>query len=252
MKTYIQEELRRHLPSVWQWHAYRKYLHASYGEQEIHVLSQLVDPDRFAIDVGVHEGIYSRHLAKLCRGVIGFEANPVSAAFCQAALGKLAAIHNYALSDAPGMAKLRVPVSEEGRAETALGTAAPTNSLGGRSSREIEVSAARLDDFQLPPVGFIKIDVEGHEEAVLRGAEATIARNRPVLMIEIEERHNPGALRRIFERLRADGFRTACLVSGRLQDAPAPEALAARSPADQGYINNFFFIPAEGRKLPVQ
>ena len=33
------------------------------------------------------------------------------------------------------------------------------------------VPKKRLDDFDLPPVGFIKIDVEGHEESVLHGAE---------------------------------------------------------------------------------
>lgn len=45
---------------------------------------------------------------------------------------------------------------------------------------------ARLDDFELTNVGFIKIDVEGHELAVLRGASKTIEREQPNLMVEVE------------------------------------------------------------------
>ena len=39
------------------------------------------------------------------------------------------------------------------------------------------------------PISFIKCDVEGHEFAVLRGAERLLARSKPALLVEIEERH---------------------------------------------------------------
>jgi FkbM family methyltransferase len=41
---------------------------------------------------------------------------------------------------------------------------------------EIAVPTRRLDDYELDAVGFIKIDVEGHELAVLRGGTETIRR----------------------------------------------------------------------------
>lgn len=47
-----------------------------------------------------------------------------------------------------------------------------------------EVTVARLDDFALSGIGFVKIDVEGHELEVLRGGGATIERERPTPMIE--------------------------------------------------------------------
>jgi FkbM family methyltransferase len=39
-------------------------------------------------------------------------------------------------------------------------------------------------------VGFIKIDVEGHELAVINGATTLLTTQRPLLLIEIEARHH--------------------------------------------------------------
>ncbi len=51
------------------------------------------------------------------------------------------------------------------------------------------VFTVRLDDLPLPPVAFIKMDVQGAEAAALAGMQALIARDRPVLFVEIEEHH---------------------------------------------------------------
>src|SRR5947209_3295951 len=56
-------------------------------------------------------------------------------------------------------------------------------------------------------VGFIKIDVEGHEHSVLQGAQRTIERCRPRVLIEAEERHAPGSVRRIQAFFRRFGYR---------------------------------------------
>lgn len=46
------------------------------------------------------------------------------------------------------------------------------------------VETRTLDSYELNNVRFIKMDVEGHEVAVLRGAAETIQRNHPLLIIE--------------------------------------------------------------------
>lgn len=47
------------------------------------------------------------------------------------------------------------------------------------------VQAVRIDDHQFyPKIDFIKIDVEGHEMHVIRGAQKTIMRDRPILFVE--------------------------------------------------------------------
>jgi FkbM family methyltransferase len=48
----------------------------------------------------------------------------------------------------------------------------------------------RLDDYELPRLDFLKLDVEGWELKALRGAESTIEKHRPIMWIEI----NKGAL----------------------------------------------------------
>ncbi|WP_053078776.1 FkbM family methyltransferase, partial [Methylobacterium tarhaniae] len=47
----------------------------------------------------------------------------------------------------------------------------------------------RLDDLPLPPVAFIKMDIQGAEAKALAGMQDLVARDRPVLFIEIEEEH---------------------------------------------------------------
>jgi hypothetical protein len=50
------------------------------------------------------------------------------------------------------------------------------------------VRTKRIDDMGFTDVRFIKIDVEGHEDAVIDGALAVIERDHPVLYVELEER----------------------------------------------------------------
>lgn len=52
-----------------------------------------------------------------------------------------------------------------------------------------------LDDFGFTNVRFIKADVEGSEREVLDGARATLARDRPIILLELLSgtHQDPGA-----------------------------------------------------------
>src|SRR5215211_3257529 len=134
--------LRSVSPSLWQWLKYRQYLSASTSEREIHIVSRFVDPDRAALDIGVYLGMYTRHLAKYAREVIGFEANPDTVDFARRSLRGLARIEWVALSSEAGTTVLRVPLVGD-RAEPSLGTVSHTNLLGGLRSHEIAVPTKR-------------------------------------------------------------------------------------------------------------
>ena len=45
----------------------------------------------------------------------------------------------------------------------------------------------KLDEFNLPPISFIKMDIQGSEVNALRGAKETIMRHKPIMFVEIEE-----------------------------------------------------------------
>lgn len=92
-------------------------------------------------------------------------------------------VETVAPSAVPGEAKLRILGSDTGRS-----TIEHDNTLedsDGSARFEIAVPARRLDDYEMDAVGFIKIDVEGHELAVLRGGSETIRRCLPSMLIEI-------------------------------------------------------------------
>lgn len=68
---------------------------------------------------------------------------------------------------------------------------------------DTEVPIRRLDDHHLTP-DFIKIDVEGFEDGVLRGLSETLAARLPAVMVE----YNPASFDRVSAILEALGYRT--------------------------------------------
>ena len=117
----------------------------------------------------------------------------------------------------------------------------------------------RLDNVYGATAGFIKIDVEGHEQAVLDGAIETLDRLRLGLLVEIEEHLSPGGLERAqvyFSRL---GYRGHYVHRGRLEplekfslanlQSPAnrPDLTAAlrERPRLDDYVINFIFLPPD-------
>lgn len=55
----------------------------------------------------------------------------------------------------------------------------------------LPVNCVTLDELGLKDVGFVKVDVDGSELAVLRGATGLLARDRPALFVELESRIQP-------------------------------------------------------------
>jgi Methyltransferase FkbM domain len=119
------------------------------------------------------------------------------------------------------------------------------------------VPVKRLDDLHLDDIGLVKIDVEGHELAVLRGAADTLRRNRPTIVVEAEERHHPHAVAAITELLSGFGYAGYFEIDGTRRSVDEFDAAQYQNPANVGdwtdvwavrgiYVNDFVFVPDPG------
>jgi FkbM family methyltransferase len=184
-------------------------------EPEMELLDLLCERHRPGIDVGAKVGMYTYRIRKHSSEVIAFEPIPMFNHILRAVFeGKRGRIEPYAVSNQRGTAILRVPYGHDGVAKYGRSTIDPGNHFDPgliAGNEEIEVETCRIDDYNLPDVGFIKIDVEGHELAVLAGAEVTLARHAPSLLIECNDEHQPDAVKRLGAWLDAHGYTTVFL-----------------------------------------
>lgn len=253
-----RQTLRSFLPqSLLNWREARFY--GRYGEVELHLLEFLCRRETDAIDIGANDGSYVHYLRRHARKVIAFEPMPVLArALRDKFPGNDVAVEQVALSDREGTVELHMPVVD-GVVVTGCSTISADASETYPASRAIEVPMDRLDAVYKGRVGFIKIDVEGHEQAVLDGAVQTIRRCRPRLLVEIDDRLSPGGLARArayFDRL---GYTGHFVRQGKLEPIGAfsidemqrpdklPDLTAPLTARKRfgSYIYNFIFLPAD-------
>jgi FkbM family methyltransferase len=156
--------------------------------------------DKIAIDVGANYGIATRYFAKYFRQTHAIEPVPFLARRLAQMKATGVIVHDCAIGDTEGQIRLRTPVDSHGRLYHALSTASKRNALTmfhHSGIVEFDVTQRRLDSLLesvSEVIGYIKIDVEGFELEVLRGAQNLIARDRPLLQVELERTHNPDTL----------------------------------------------------------
>jgi len=253
----VYREARQALRSVCpqallNWREARFY--GRYGEVELHLLEFLCSPDKDAIDVGANDGSYVHYLRRHARRVIAFEPMPSLADTLRVKFRHGVDVRSIALSDRAGSVELHMPVVD-GVTVTGCSTVSPTASATYPDHRAIEVPMATLDSVYDGEVGFIKIDVEGHEPSVVRGALETIRAGKPLLMIECERRHNPGAFEELLDALGPLGYSPYYWTGERLVEVSPAEVTTLQTlvtidgseepPPGQRYVNNFFFKTPE-------
>ena len=221
-------------------------------EEEMALLPQLCDPARVSLDIGANIGVFTWHLMRHSLSAVAFEPNPYLSALLRRTFGNNVPVRQVALSNKCGTANLRFPDDEH--ALGSLGTADGHQCLATNSDSftSFDVETLRLDDLELPPVGFVKIDVVGHELEVLEGAQQTIRTHRPALLVEIEERHRPGAIEKVTRLLARMNYVGRVLINGELTPISEFRRDTHQNPLNidnygnrKGvYVNNFVFTPA--------
>jgi FkbM family methyltransferase len=168
-----------------------------YEGDNLRLLKRFVHAGDSAIDVGAHYGVYTEQLSQLVRTghVLAFEPLEEVYSVLETHLGKVDNVtcYNCAISDGSQEAlELRVPYLSAGVPEPALATSDTVSSAIFKTYR---VTAMKLDDVKISGrLAFVKIDVEGHEDAVLRGMQELIKQHAPVIQVEVSACNLPNAL----------------------------------------------------------
>lgn len=144
------------------------------------LLERLVTPGGTFLDVGAHIGSVIDGVRRHGKPgkIIAIEAIPAKA---EALRGKFpdVSVHACAVGDVDGDLPFFIDRKQSGYSSLFR------NEASGAKMEEVVVPIRRLDDLLASEaIDLIKIDVEGAELGVLRGAHALIARSRPTIMFE--------------------------------------------------------------------
>jgi len=160
-----------------------------YERMELRLWRALMPYVEFVADVGANTGVYALAAAALNPRAKIVALEPVSRIY-EKLVANLA--HNsfnigamqIAASDTDGEAVL-FDTDDEHNYSASL----DATMLEGAKTLRIPVRAARLDslfdEIGWPRIDLLKIDVEKHEPAVLKGMRKRLAQDRPIILIEI-------------------------------------------------------------------
>jgi FkbM family methyltransferase len=127
---------------------------------------------RRAADVGAHIGLWSYHLADRFDRVDAFEPMPTHCeCFIENVVAPNVTLYSCALGAADGSVSLTSYAGNSGHSHVAEGG-------------EIKAAMRTLDSFGFIDLDFLKIDTEGYELEVLRGAVKTLKQCKPVIIVE--------------------------------------------------------------------
>jgi FkbM family methyltransferase len=164
-------------------------LYGEYSEAEVDIFRAFVRPDDIVIDAGALFGEHTLALAELCPDgmVLAFEPQriPFQVLCANMVINSQFNVDasKSALGECDGISRVR---GLDPRCDVPWGLTRLENPYTGEGEN---VRVRSVDGLMLPRLDFMKVDVEGFEPQVLRGARETIRRSMPVLYVEYNENH---------------------------------------------------------------
>lgn len=170
-----------------------------WAEPEIRGLAQVVDAGDTVLDVGAALGMYTVPLGYLTGPtgrVDSFDPQPRNfhvVRFLRGLTGTRGGrIRRLAMGPRAGESSIAVPVIFGlpifGHGHIADGVQEKGPHRIRYTPTEVDTIDAWVEREGIARIAFIKVDVEGFEPAVIEGAEGVVTRDRPSLLLEIEDR----------------------------------------------------------------
>lgn len=145
------------------------------------IMKETIKPDWVCVDAGAYIGTHALTMSKLCKEVHLFEPQPLVYECLNKTKEALKIknwyINNYALLD-NDFGLIKFCSNNDGDARILRST------FRRDWKYKMDVKTMRLDSMLIEKVNFMKIDVEGSEWELIKGAFGTIARDRPVIILE--------------------------------------------------------------------
>jgi FkbM family methyltransferase len=197
-----------------------------YEEAEKLEIVRAMPPDGVFLDIGANIGLFSTYIAKVLPQArcFAFEPSPLLAE-CMRKTVRQSPFHRIqveecCLSDREGTVELRLHQSNFG------GNSMIAGNIGARDQGvALSVRTQTLDAWsaqaELSRVDVLKIDVQGAEALVLQGGRKTIARHRPMVLVEIENRQlaeTGSELSKVVSDLFGGGY--AVRIAGTVEKSP--------------------------------
>jgi FkbM family methyltransferase len=163
----------------------------SHYEADVNVVLSFLAPGATAIDVGANIGQYTVPLARFVGSsgkVISVEPSPEMRRILQSNLRHYSLVNvivvPYAASDTNIAAELHTPMRQGRRSfqESSLAAVSSSDAI-------THTTTFTLDSLALAECALIKVDTEGAELPILKGAVGLLTRFRPVLLLEIDRTH---------------------------------------------------------------
>lgn len=246
------------------WQARARLCRASYQRDvAVELVRALLAPGDELVDVGAAMGaVVDAGLASRAH-VTAVEPNPAWAERLGAYPASMVDVRALAVDAQRARKDLHVPLRPSGEPnhfQASLREGANAGSLLQRTT----VATVPLDEL-VERVTVLKIDVEGAEREVLESGRSILERQRPAIVVEIEQRHHPSEpAERSFELLAelgyegffpaVDGSRSLWAIDGfRFDRHQRPELLRPGARRfDRRYVNNFLFVHSSKREAAAR
>lgn len=240
LKRFIQSLIPSFLLSRYKETQYFKILrNFNINDQpDLIIAEKLVDENSIFVDIGANIGLYTKYLSPFTKQVKAFEPVPFTFEMLSKNVRKFAlknvVLNQIAISSTDGEATIEVPI--QGGARNYYRATLEQGNSDSSSEMKIKVPTKTIDSLflnRIDEISFIKVDVEGHELSVLKGADDFLKTSDCAWLIEIDG--NPDDEKslafKVFRKMEGAGF-NAYFFDGKV--------LSKRREGDKSV--NYFFL----------